>query len=104
MDNSKISRKEACEILSISTETAKKWIKLNKLKMNDDKTFDKEYIENLAVEIKNNNHLKSRRNKKLKDNIELYNGYINSYKNREAVKELVMRYENKQLSDNELRL
>lgn len=104
MNNSKISRKEACEILSISTETAKKWIKLNKLKMNDDKTFDKEYIENLAVEIKNNNHLKSRRNKKLKDNIELYNGYINSYKNREAVKELVMRYENKQLSDNELRL
>lgn len=104
MDNSKISRKEACEILSISTETAKKWIKLNKLKMNDNKTFDKEYIENLAVEIKNNNHLKSRRNKKLKDNIELYNGYINSYKNREAVKELVMRYENKQLSDNELRL
>lgn len=104
MDNSKISRKEACEILSISTETAKKWIKLNKLKMNDDKTFDKEYIENLAVEIKNNNHLKSRRNKKLKDNIELYNGYINSYKNREAVKELVMRYENNQLSDNELRL
>lgn len=104
MDNSKISRKEACEILSISTETAKKWINLNKLKMNDDKTFDKEYIENLAVEIKNNNHLKSRRNKKLKDNIELYNGYINSYKNREAVKELVMRYENNLLSDNELRL
>lgn len=34
--------------------------------MNDDKTFDKEYIENLAVEIKNNNHLKADETKNLK--------------------------------------
>ena len=48
MENLRISRREACEILSISTETASKWIKLGKLKMNDDKTFDKEYVERLA--------------------------------------------------------
>ena len=34
--------------MSISTETASKWIKLVKLKMNDDKTFDKKYVERLA--------------------------------------------------------
>ena len=48
MENLRISRREACEILSISTETASKWIKLVKLKMNDDKTFDKKYVERLA--------------------------------------------------------
>lgn len=48
MENLRISRREACEILSISTETASKWIKLGKLKMNDDKTFDKKYVERLA--------------------------------------------------------
>lgn len=89
MENLRISRREACEILSISTETASKWIKLGKLKMNDDKTFDKEYVERLAEENKTGSLLKSRRNKRLKDAVEIYGGYINSYKNREEVKSLL---------------
>lgn len=89
MENLRISRREACEILSISTETASKWIKLGKLKMNDDKTFDKEYVERLAEENKTGSLLKSRRNKRLKDAVEIYGGYINSYKNREEVKRLL---------------
>lgn len=89
MENLRISRREACEILSISTETASKWIKLGKLKMNDDKTFDKEYVERLAEENKIGSLLKSRRNKRLKDAVEIYGGYINSYKNREEVKRLL---------------
>lgn len=89
MENLRISRREACEILSISTETASKWIKLGKLKMNDDKTFDKEYVERLAEENKTGSLLKSRLNKRLKDAVEIYGGYINSYKNREEVKRLL---------------
>ena len=89
MENLRISRREACEILSISTETASKWIKLGKLKMNDDKTFDKEYVERLAEKNKTGLLLKSRRNKRLKDAVEIYGGYINSYKNREEVKRLL---------------
>ena len=86
MENLRISRREACEILSISTETASKWIKLGKLKMNEDKTFDKEYVERLAEENKTGSILKSRRNKRLKDAVEIYGGYINSLKNYEEIK------------------
>lgn len=57
--------------------------------MNDDKTFDKEYVERLAEENKTGSLLKSRRNKRLKDAVEIYGGYINSYKNREEVKRLL---------------
>lgn len=99
MENLRISRREACEILSISTETASKWIKLGKLKMSDDKTFDKEYVERLAEENKTGSLLKSRRNKRLKDAVEIYGGYINSYKNREEVKRLLNDTDNMSLDE-----
>ena len=59
---------EVCNVLSISTATAKNWIRLGKLSVEaDGKTFNKRYVEKLLIEIKNgkDNRLKSRRNKKV---------------------------------------
>ncbi len=65
-----------CEILSISTATAKNWIRLGKLTVCEDgKSFDKAYIEKMVSEIKSgkDTRLKSRRNKKSVSGSVIYN-------------------------------
>ena len=62
-----ISLQEACTILSISTATAKNWLRLGKLMAQEDGiTFQKNYILSLAKRMHSgeDNRLKSRRNKK----------------------------------------
>ena len=75
---------ETCKKLSISTATAKNWVRLGKLKSEDDgKTFSKDYIIELANEIKNgeDGRLKSRRNKKAVSGKEIYSDYIEDIEN-----------------------
>ena len=48
--------KEVCEMFSISTATARNWIRLGKLKTIKGKdTFDKNYIDNIIEDIKSGN-------------------------------------------------
>lgn len=77
-----LSLKEVCKELSISTATARNWIKLGKLDpMYTEKRtpyFSIEYIGALKREIKSgkNKTLKSRRNKKFVSGNALYNSYV----------------------------
>lgn len=87
-DTEKLSLNQVCEILSISTATAKNWIRLGKLTVSEDgKFFEKAYIENLASEIKNgkDTRLKSRRNKKSVHGNVLYQDYVENENNRNVV-------------------
>lgn len=84
----RLSLNQVCEILSISTATAKNWIRLGKLKACEDgKTFEKAYIEKLVSEIRSgkDSRLKSRRNKKSVNGKVLYKDYIENENNRNVV-------------------
>lgn len=99
-----VTLNEVCEILSISTATAKNWIRLGKLDIKENGLFDKRYIENLAFEIKTgkDNRLKSRRNKKSASGNSMYKDYIGSEHNQSVVADLLAGY--KELSEEELRM
>lgn len=86
-----ISLEEACDILSISVATAKNWIRLGKLQMEDNKKFRKSDIENILNEIKNgkDNRLKSRRNKKNVVGKSLYKNYIHNEYNQKIVEQVL---------------
>lgn len=101
---SEVTLSEVCEILSISAATAKNWIRLGKLDVKENGLFDKNYIENLAFEIKTgkDNRLKSRRNKKSARGNSLYKGYIRSENNQSIVAALLAEY--RELSEEELRV
>lgn len=97
--------KEVCEMFSISTATARNWIRLGKLKTIKGKdTFDKNYIDNIIEDIKsgNDSRLKSRRNKKsLTGNI-LYKDYIKNEHNRLVIEEILNTCDN--INESELRI
>ncbi len=79
-----ITLKELCDEISISTATAKNWIKLGKITPDyTEKSaiyFSKTHIKKLINEIQSGekNYLKSRRNKKYVSGIFLYKDYISS--------------------------
>lgn len=105
IDSERLSLNQVCEVLSISTATAKNWIRLGKLIVcEDEKTFDKAYIMRLASEIKNGNdaRLKSRRNKKGVKGKVLYKDYIENENNKRVVSEILESCS--QISDEELRI
>ena len=92
MNTEKLSLDQVCEILSISSATAKNWIRLGKLKVcKDGKSFEKAYIENLALEIKSgkDKRLKSRRNKKSVSGNVLYQDYVENKSNKDIVKSIL---------------
>ncbi|MBC8537392.1 N-6 DNA methylase [Christensenellaceae bacterium NSJ-63] len=92
MNTEKLSLDQVCEILSISSATAKNWIRLGKLSVGKDgKSFEKAYIENLALEIKSgkDKRLKSRRNKKSVSGNVLYQDYVENEGNRDVVKNIL---------------
>ena len=101
----KISLRKLCNELSISTATAKNWIKLGKIKsetVSGEIVFNKSDIKKLKIEIQNgeNNLLKSRRNKKFITGNKLYNSYITKKSpNIKTVRELV-----DYISDNKIEL
>lgn len=100
-----ISLEEVCEILSISTATAKNWIRLKRLIPTDDgANFSKQYIINLYKKIKfgEDTHLKSRRNKKLVNGKTLYKDYISNSHNQKVVKHILSL--NKNITEEELRM
>lgn len=70
----KLTLNEFCEELSISTATAKNWIKLGKIKSE----FSLDYVEKLKKDIESGkkNYLKSRRNKKYVSGNCLYKDYV----------------------------
>ena len=80
--NEKLSLKEVCDELSISTATGRNWIKLGKLvpEFTNGKNvyFTKEYVTNLKAELASgkNEALKSRRNKKFISGNSLYASYV----------------------------
>ena len=65
---------ELCEELTISTATARNWIKLGKIKPE----FSVDYVKNLKKDIASGkkNYLKSRRNKKYISGNSLYKDYV----------------------------
>lgn len=87
-----INLEETCKKLSISIATAKNWVRLGKLKSEDDgKTFSKDYIIKLANEIKKgkDGRLKSRRNKKAISGKEIYSDYIENIENQYAIEKII---------------
>lgn len=103
--NESISLNEVCAILSISTETAKNWIRLGKLNSLDDgKNFSKDYITRLALEIKSgkDGRLKNRRNKKSVSGKTLYKDYIKCESNCAVVENLLTSCDH--ISEDELRV
>lgn len=80
--NGVVTLEELCRKLSISLATGKNWVKLQKIipgKIVDSKIyFDEEYCKTLIKDLQNdeNNILKSRRNKKLKNGYSLYKSYV----------------------------
>ena len=100
-----ISLQEACHILSISTATAKNWLRLGKLIANEDgTTFQKNYILSLAKRIHSgeDNRLKSRRNKKSLKGKSIYKDYIYNTYNQSVIEEILSIKPN--LTERELRL
>lgn len=92
MNTEQLSLEQVCEILSISSATAKNWIRLGKLAVCEDgKSFEKAYIENLAFEIKSgkDKRLKSRRNKKSVSGNILYQDYVENKSNKDVVKSIL---------------
>lgn len=87
-DAERLSLNQVCEVLSISTATAKNWIRLGKLEACEDgRTFEKTYIEKLVSEIKSGkiSRLKSRRNKKNVKGKIIYKDYVENENNRNVV-------------------
>ncbi len=105
-DNKKqLSLQEVCNILSISTATAKNWIRLGKLISEDNGTlFNKQYIINLSQQMKlgNDPRLKSRRNKKNVTGKILYKDYINNIHNQNIIENILSL--NKNITEQDLRI
>ena len=100
-----ISLQEACNILSISTATAKNWLRLGKLIATEDgTTFQKSYILSLAKRMDSgeDNRLKSRRNKKSLKGKFIYKDYIYDTYNQSVMEEILSIKSN--LTERELRL
>lgn len=100
-----ISLQEACTILSISTATAKNWLRLGKLMAQEDGiTFQKNYILSLAKRMHSgeDNRLKSRRNKKSLKGKFIYKDYIYNTYNQSVIEEILSIKPN--LTERELRL
>jgi len=103
--NESISLNEVCDVLSISTATAKNWIRLGKLNSLDDgKNFSKDYITKLALEIKSgkDGRLKNRRNKKSVSGKTLYKDYIKCESNYAVVENILASCNH--ISEDELRV
>lgn len=103
--NESISLNEVCDVLSISTATAKNWIRLGKLNSLDDgKNFSKDYITKLALEIKSgkDGRLKNRRNKKSVSGKTLYKDYIKCENNYAVVENILVSCD--RISEDELRV
>lgn len=103
-DSKRLTMEEVCDLLSISSATAKNWVRLGKLRMDSDSgTFSKAYIEHLLAEIKNGSSLlKSRRNKKNVSGKALYKDYITNGNNHETIGKILDSYEH--ISEAELRI
>ena len=100
-----ISLQEACNILSISTATAKNWLRLGKLIANEDgTTFQKNYILSLSKRMHSgeDNRLKSRRNKKSLKGKFIYKDYIYDIYNQSVMEEILSIKSN--FTERELRL
>lgn len=94
--NNHYTLEEVCSLLSISSETAKNWIRLGKLKTEDNgKTFNGKYIQKLCEKMKSgkDGRLKNRRNKKTVTGKSLYKDYIKSGINKELVKHILNQHE-----------
>ncbi|MDD6212711.1 MAG: N-6 DNA methylase, partial [Clostridiales bacterium] len=92
MEKPSLTMNEVCELLSISRDTAKNWIRLGKMIPDvENQEFSREYMDNFLAEIRsdNNRKLKSRRNKKKAAGKILYKEYIHTEENRELVKDLL---------------
>ncbi len=103
--NELISLQEACRILSISTATAKNWLRLGKLIATEDgTTFQKSYILSLAKRMHSgeDNRLKSRRNKKSLKGKFIYKDYIYDTYNQSVMEDILSIKPN--LTERELRL
>lgn len=90
--NNHYTLEEVCSLLSISSETAKNWIRLGKLKTEENgKTFNGKYIQKLCEKMKSgkDGRLKNRRNKKTVIGKSLYKDYIKSGINKELVKHIL---------------
>lgn len=101
----RLTLEQVCGLLSISTATAKNWIRLGKLKVCEDGiTFDKIYVERLVDEIKSGHdtRLKNRRNKKSVTGNVLYKDYVKNENNRNVVS-LILEI-CKHISEEELRV
>lgn len=100
-----ISLQEACDILSISTATAKNWLRLGKLVSSENETtFEKNYILSLSKRMNSgeDNRLRSRRNKKSLKGKFIYKDYIYNIENQSIIEEILSIKPN--LTDRELRL
>ena len=87
-----ISLQEACDILSISTATAKNWLRLGKLVSSENETtFEKNYILSLAKRMNSgeDNRLRSRRNKKSLKGKFIYKDYIYNIENQSIIEEIL---------------
>lgn len=95
---------QVCDVFSISIATAKNWMRLGKLKAEENGKFGREYIEGLLEEIRTgkDNRLKSRRNKKNLSGMVMYKDYISNRKNIEIVENILNISE--QFSESELRI
>ena len=82
LEKTSITLKKLCKELSISTATARNWIKLGKLtpKSFEDgiALFDDDYVEHLKSELLNENSqkLKTRRNKTFSSGTKFYDAYV----------------------------
>ena len=92
----KVSLKELCLMLSISTATGKNWVKLGKIIPETDPDgrirFEKSYVEKLKADLKSgeNTFLKSRRNKKYVSGNKLYKSYVSpDSENVQTVRDLI---------------
>jgi len=99
------SLQDVCRLLSISTATAKNWIRLGKLTTKEDgSSFDKSYIDALYYRMKDgeDDRLKSRRNKKSVTGRVLYKDYIRNGVNQTVIQNILATHRN--LSQQELRV
>ena len=82
LEKTSITLKKLCKELSISTATARNWIRLGKLtpKSFEDgiALFDDDYVEHLKSELLNENSqkLKTRRNKTFSSGTKFYDAYV----------------------------
>lgn len=104
IDAEYLTIEQVCDLFSISMATAKNWMRLGKLKSEEDGKFSREYIEDLLAEIRTgkDNRLKSRRNKKNLRGMVMYKDYVSNKKNIEIVENILNVSE--QFSESELRI